>query len=401
MNSSARRQACLLVLLACLLVATIPLAVCAVEPETASAQPNTLSPAELAEGWILLFDGKTLFGWEAASKANWAVVDGAIVVSQGERGLLNTTTRFENYVLKVDFRAAKGTNSGLFLRTPARPTNPAVDCYELNIAPNDNPFPTGSFVARKKAVAVQERTDWQTMEATCDGGRFHVKLNGKPVLEYVDEKPLGPGRIGLQFNTGQVAFRSIRLKPLGTRSLFNGRDLAGWNTDHADKSVFRVTDKGEINVKNGRGQLETDGRYADFVLQLEAFSGGRGLNSGIFFRCIPGDIMMGYEAQIHNGFKNGDRTQPQDCGTGGIFRRQNARFVVPDDFQWFHMTIAADGPHMATWVDGIQVSDWTDTREPDENPRKGRRLKAGTIMIQGHDPTTDLSFRNLRIAEQK
>ena len=54
---------------------------------------------------------------------------------------------------------------------------------------------------------------------------------------------------------------------------------------------------------------------------------------------------------------------------------------------------------MAVWVNGVQVSDWTDTRKPDPNPRRGLRLEAGTIMIQGHDPTTDLSFRNLRIVE--
>ena len=41
---------------------------------------------------------------------------------------------------------------------------------------------------------------------------------------------------------------------------------------------------------------------------------------------------------------------------------------------------------------------WTDTRPAHENPRSGRRLAPGTIMIQGHDPTTNLSFRNLRIA---
>ena len=63
------------------------------------------------------------------------------------------------------------------------------------------------------------------------------------------------------------------------------------------------------------------------------------------------------------------------------------------------MTIHADGPHMAVWVNGYQVSDWTDRRKPDPNPRKGLRLEPGTIMLQGHDPTTDLSFRNLRIAE--
>jgi hypothetical protein len=54
---------------------------------------------------------------------------------------------------------------------------------------------------------------------------------------------------------------------------------------------------------------------------------------------------------------------------------------------------------MAGWINGYQVSDWTDTRAPHDNPRKGSRTAAGTLQIQGHDPTTDLSFRNIKIAE--
>jgi hypothetical protein len=109
--------------------------------------------------------------------------------------------------------------------------------------------------------------------------------------------------------------------------------------------------------------------------------------------------MNGYECQIHNGFKNDDRTQPVDHGTGGIFRRQPARKVVADDLEWFHLALVAEGPHMAAWVNGFQVSDWTDTRKPDANPRKGLRLEKGAVRIQGHDPTTNLSFRNLRAGE--
>jgi hypothetical protein len=63
------------------------------------------------------------------------------------------------------------------------------------------------------------------------------------------------------------------------------------------------------------------------------------------------------------------------------------------------MTLVADGPQMAAWVNGYQVSDWTDTRPAHNNPRNGLRLAPGTIMLQGHDPTTDLSFRNLQISE--
>jgi hypothetical protein len=109
--------------------------------------------------------------------------------------------------------------------------------------------------------------------------------------------------------------------------------------------------------------------------------------------------MDGYECQIHNGIKEGDRRKPVDCGTGGIFRRVDARLVVANDKEWFFQTVIADGAHVSTWVNGYQVVDWLDDRSPDANPRKGLRLEAGTIMIQGHDPTTDISFRNLRIAE--
>ena len=191
----------------------------------------------------------------------------------------------------------------------------------------------------------------------------------------------------------------MKLKPLGTKSLFNAKDLAGWKTFPDMASKFTVTDEGWLNVKDGKGMLETEGQYEDFTLQLECFVNGKKLNSGIFFRCIPGDTMNGYECQIQNGFKDDDRSKPEDCGTGGFFRRQDARKVVADDFKWFHMTLHADDKHMAAWVNGYQVSDWSDTRKPDPNPRRGLRLEAGTIQIQGHDPTTDLSFRNLQIAE--
>jgi hypothetical protein len=149
--------------------------------------PKLLTDAELAEGWIALFDGQTLFGWKAHSKANWQVKDGAILVSSGDPGLLCTTVEFDDYALKCDFRAAKGANSGLFLRTPPviGMNDVATKCYELNIAPPDNPFPTGSFVGRQKAKQVPENAgEWQSYEVILHGATAVVKLNGETVLEY-------------------------------------------------------------------------------------------------------------------------------------------------------------------------------------------------------------------------
>ena len=361
------------------------------------APARLLSEAELSDGWISLFDGHSLHGWQSNVEADWKVVDGAIEVTTGEVGLLSTTTEFSDYKLKFDFRSDRDTNSGVFLRTAAEPKDPTKDCYEWNIAGGDNPFPTGSLVGRKKVDGDFSGADWQTWEVTVLGPQITVQRNQETILEYTDPQPLRRGRIGLQHNRGKVRFRNICLKPLGMNRIFNGEDLSGWTVRPGMESEFSVTPAGHMKVIGGRGQIETEGQYGDFVLQLECMTHGKYLNSGVFFRCIPGDVMMGYESQIHNGFENDDRNRPTDCGTGGIFRRQNARRIMADDFTWFHKTLVAHKAHIAVWVNGYQVSDWTDTRPPHENPRKGLRLAPGTVIIQGHDPTTNLSFRQLRI----
>ena len=393
--------------------------VCSIAPfATASAEQNRLSPEQIQEGWISLFDGETLFGWKPTSEADWKVEKGAIRVSQGQPGWLMTTGQFSDYVLHLQFQAGETTNSGIFLRTSLDPKDPTRDCYELNIAPPDNPFPTGSLVGRLKFpedVGEKEipwtayppkdsaypgiRDNWVTLELEVQEATITMSLFGREFYRYTDPHPIRRGHIGLQFREGPIAFRNVRLKPLSSKPIFNGRDLTGWNTRRAEESRFEVTPKGELRVLDGRGQLETDASYGDFLLQLECFVNGAGLNSGIFYRCIPGDFLMGYECQISNRMKKDDPTQPADCGTGGIFRRQDARRIVSRDHEWFSMTVLADGPHMATWVNGYPVCDWTDRRKPNENPRRGLRLEPGTIAIQGHDPTTDLRFRSVRIAE--
>ncbi len=365
-----------------------------------AAEQNVLTPEEQAEGWILLFDGETMFGWRPAGSADWQVEQGMLRVRSGEQCLLRTTTQFANFVLKVEFRCDRGTNSGIFLRTSPKPKDPGSDCYELNIAPPENPFPTGSLVQRLRSeVGAVEPNQWHTYEVRCDESRISVQLDGQIILEYTDPQWLGRGYIGLQHNRGAIDFRNVKLRPLGLSPLLNGRDLTGWIIAANQDGRFEVTQAGELSVRNGRGQLESEGHYADFVLQADCKTLDRQLNSGIFFRCVPGSVMDGYESQIHNGFQDGNRSRPVDCGTGGIFRRQNARRVVTDDLVWFRKTIIADGPHMAVWVNGYQVTDWTDQRPPNANPRRGLRLEPGSIMIQAHDPTTNLLFRRIEISE--
>jgi hypothetical protein len=366
------------------------------------AEPELLPRELLEDGWVQLFDGETLYGWQPTGEAEWEVANGEIRTGGERPGFLTTTTAWADYELQCDFRAAPDTNSGVFLRTALEPKDPARDCYELNIAPLDNPFPTGSFVARQKTELPSDRApapdEWHTFRLTVWAGWIIAELDGQRVADYTDATPIRIGRIGLQSNSGPVAFRNIRLRPIELIPFLKTNDLSNFNTERAEQSRFHVEDE-VLHVKGGPGQIETNNEYANFVLQLECKVNGDGLNSGIFFRALRTARGAGYESQIHNAFKGGDPTKPVDFGTGGIYRRQPARRIVAQDRQWFTKTIVADGPHMAVWVNGYQVSDWTDTRPTHESARNGLRLGPGAIAIQGHDPTTDLVFRKILAAE--
>lgn len=368
----------------------------------AAAEAPRLTPEEIEAGWLLLFDGESTFGWQATSDAKWTVRDGAVRADQGAPGFLMTTSEWADFELSVEFEATPTTNSGVFLRTGLAPTDPQADCYELNIAPESlSPFPTGSFVGRAKAKLPAPTSGWHRFDVRAVNGHFTVQLDGQVTLDYLDPRPVRRGRIGLQFKDGPAAFRNVKLRPLGSVDLLGGAapGLDAWRLPGPQEARFAIQDDGRLHVSAGRGQLETRDQWADFVLQFDVRVNGDGLNSGVFFRNLPGQVWQGYESQIHNGFRDGDRAQPADFGTGGFYRRQPARRIVADDRQWFTQTVVVNGPHMAAWVNGYPVSDWTDTRPAHDNPRQGLRLAAGTIALQAHDPTTDLDFRRMRIAE--
>ena len=355
-----------------------------------------LSKGEIADGWISLFDGHSLFGWQKVSKANWKVDNGTIEVSSGEKGLLRTTSQFDDYELVLEFKSDPRTNSGVFLRTSPKPRSVTRDCYELNIAnPLDHEYSTGALVGRIKTDLDVDSKKWNHLRVLCDQGAVKVWINDEKAIEYQDPDPIGRGYIGLQFNSGKAAFRKIALKPINGTNLLKGNNLEKWKTDQKLESTFAVNKEGELSIKGGKGQIESKNEYGDFVFSMQCKTNADGLNSGVFYRCIPGDLMNGYESQIQNQFKGDDRKQPVDTGTGGIFRRIQARRVNADDNKWFSKTIVATGPHVSVWVDGYQVTDWTDKRKPDANPRKGLRLKKGTIIFQGHDPTTDIQMKNI------
>ena len=335
---------------------------------------STLLAKEAREGWLQLFDGESTFGWKIEGEAK--VEKGQLVLGGKKPTKASVTTQFRWCKVRVNFDVL-GANA----------VHPGI--------------------AGRAGSSFRSSTDLQITRESFEDCGLHSPL-----------------AFDIPADT-RVILRHASAKPLRMTSLFDGKDLTGWRkfagNAKQEKSKFSVTKEGWLNVKDGPGDLQTTKSYGDFVLQLECISNGKHLNSGIFFRCQPEKYQQGYEAQIRNQFTDkptqkytvedydpktnkllGKRTVEStavDYGTGAIYRRVPARKGVAKDGEWFALTLAARGRHFATWVNGVQVVDWTDNRPANDNARQGYRAAPGAISIQGHDPTTDLSFRNIRLAE--
>lgn len=170
------------------------------------------SPAKKEADWIDLFDGVSLDGWVATSEANWSVEEGVITVSERPAGFLTCETGLEDFELTVDFRAEAKTNSGVFVSFDKEPTDPSVDCYEINIAPPDNPFPTGSIVARERVSPEVAADQWHTFKIEVISGVVRIALDGDDIVEHEADPVSAGGWIGLQMREGPVSFREIRVR---------------------------------------------------------------------------------------------------------------------------------------------------------------------------------------------
>ena len=210
---------------------------------------NGLSEAEKAEGWQLLFDGKSTDQWrgyqkEAFPEKGWNVVDNELHVTKGGGDLI-TKKQFGNFELKIDFMVSDTANSGIFYlavedsveaiwkNAPEyqildnqtyikmygdMTTHLTAENYDLQAAPEDYTNAVG---------------EWNTARILHQDGHVEHWLNGKKAIEYdigseewenlVQKSKFAEypnygrakmGHIGLQDHGHLVKFRNIKIRKL-------------------------------------------------------------------------------------------------------------------------------------------------------------------------------------------
>jgi hypothetical protein len=202
----------------------------------ADAPPNQLTAQEKKAGYILMFNGQNLNGWEG-DPALWSVQDGAIVGSSDSHPFkVNTFLihkgTYKNFILKGDIKL-RNHNSGIQFRSVQLPGEgwivKGLQADASEVGPEKSAWgnlyeergrgrnimktPDQGWLIAKDLVHHQ---DWNSYEILADGDHLRLTFNGKVTIDMHDSNALS-GIIALQMHAGElmrVEFRNLKLKVL-------------------------------------------------------------------------------------------------------------------------------------------------------------------------------------------
>jgi len=221
-----------------------------------SAAPNTLSDAEKADGWKLLFDGRTTAGWRGFGRetvVGWEVSDGALIaLGQGgdHANDIITVDEYQNFELVLDWKVSPQANSGVFYNVveegfdriyAGAPEYQLIDDHGWPDKLEDWQKSGANYAMHPPSEVVSKPVgEWNTTRIVVDNGKVEHWLNGVQVVAYElwtpaweklknegkwkDFPGYGTGRkgyIGLQDHGNKVYFRNIKIRviPAGIRDL--------------------------------------------------------------------------------------------------------------------------------------------------------------------------------------
>ena len=216
-----------------------------------TAAANTLTRAEKANGWQLLFDGKTKAGWHVYNNKSdgsaWKVEDGTLFfdpTSQGGKGDIVSDGEYENFHLKLDWKLEPGGNSGLIFLAQEDPkykyayyTGPEMQMIDNASHPDAKNIKHRSGDLYDMISAQPESTvpagEWNSIELIVNKGKLDMRVNGATVVSTTmwddnwrnmivnskfktlsDFGTFRKGRFDLQDHGNKVWFRNIKIKQL-------------------------------------------------------------------------------------------------------------------------------------------------------------------------------------------
>lgn len=223
----------------------------ATTPATDSVPPASKENAAAADGWQVLFDGKTTSGWHSYGRSTvgtaWKVADGVLYLdtTQNDHKDLVTNDEYENYDLKLEWKISPGGNSGIIFNVKEDTTkfkNTYESGPEMQVLDN-NGHPDAKIPKHRAGdlydliacskETVKPITEWQEAEIIVNKGKLDFFLNGVNVVSTTmwDDNwkkliagskfkrwpgfgTFTIGRIALQEHGHMVSFRNIRIKKL-------------------------------------------------------------------------------------------------------------------------------------------------------------------------------------------
>lgn len=191
-----------------------------------------LRAAELEDGFVSLFDGKTFNGWKTAKENpdTWKIIDGAFV-TKGERCHLfytGDTKPFKNFELKVDVMTRPNSNGGIYFHTRYQEQGWPKYGFEcqVNVSHEDWKKTGSLYDVVNVSTSPAKDNEWWTQHIIVQGRKVTVKINDQILFEYTQPRGaqagsdytrvLDEGTFALQaHDPGSVVhFKNIRVKRL-------------------------------------------------------------------------------------------------------------------------------------------------------------------------------------------
>ena len=188
---------------------------------SAGLKSASMAQEKSADGFVSLFDGKTLDGWKAneedKEKKIFSVQDGELVVKGGRAHLFyqgkDGKATFTNFVYKAKVLTKPNANSGLYIHTEYQASDWPKKGYEcqVNNSFDKDPRKTGSLYAvldfKEKIVPDNE---WFDYEVTVEGKHIVIKINGKVTADYTEKEgdPRQGGMEGRWLKGGTFAIQA-------------------------------------------------------------------------------------------------------------------------------------------------------------------------------------------------